>query len=395
MTPSTGGVTDLDDLLRPLVAVRRMANAALVPLRVCARDASGVARVPDGFGQLFARACAGLGIEGLQLVDAPPAGLDSFEQIVERQLGLWKGTGAAFAEAPGLEAAIARADAASSRALFSAGTITAPDGAHLNVYSHGPHDGEPVVLIQALGMPIELAHDLLLHVGDRARVVTWEVRGEFHLEDDFDALEKDLDAEIADLLLVMDHFGLRRAHLLAFCIAAPLAMRAATLHPERFASLSVVNGGFGLTEARTDYEQQFHTVFPKVGASRPAAQLFFKLFKGGGGASASSGIAIDDPQAHIVYLPYVHPERLYRYGRLVTPLLKSAVLDWVGELRTPTLLVATDRDPVSHPKAARIVAERIAGAQLALLAGDRHLGLMNRPGELGAVWLPFVAAHPA
>jgi pimeloyl-ACP methyl ester carboxylesterase len=91
----------------------------------------------------------------------------------------------------------------------------------------------------------------------------------------------------------------------------------------------------------------------------------------------------------------VHPERLYRYGRLVTPLLKSAVLDWVSELRAPALFVATDRDPVSHPEAARIVAERVPGAELALLSGDRHLGLMNRPAELAAVWQPFLAKHPA
>jgi pimeloyl-ACP methyl ester carboxylesterase len=59
-------------------------------------------------------------------------------------------------------------------------------------------------------------------------------------------------------------------------------------------------------------------------------------------------------------------------------------------IATPTLVMAGDRDPIVPPAQARLIAEKIPGAELAMIAGAGHMLFAERPAEYRRVlgeWL--------
>ena len=54
-------------------------------------------------------------------------------------------------------------------------------------------------------------------------------------------------------------------------------------------------------------------------------------------------------------------------------------LDALGNVRTPTLVIAGGRDVGATPEMARAIAERIAGAELAIFEDASHLSVAELP----------------
>jgi pimeloyl-ACP methyl ester carboxylesterase len=67
----------------------------------------------------------------------------------------------------------------------------------------------------------------------------------------------------------------------------------------------------------------------------------------------------------------------------------------LGDIKAPTLVIAGDADPLIDPGNARILAERIPGAELRLLAGLRHGFFAEKPEESNAILLEFLARQRA
>ena len=67
----------------------------------------------------------------------------------------------------------------------------------------------------------------------------WDARG-YGASDDYDG-PLAFDDFVADLLRVLDHFGVARAHLVGLSMGGRIAMRTALLHPERVATLTLVD----------------------------------------------------------------------------------------------------------------------------------------------------------
>jgi pimeloyl-ACP methyl ester carboxylesterase len=59
--------------------------------------------------------------------------------------------------------------------------------------------------------------------------------------------------------------------------------------------------------------------------------------------------------------------------------------DRLAAIRAPTLLLWSDADPISPPAVGRLLAERIPGARLQVLAGGTHAFASERPEEVAAI----------
>lgn len=64
---------------------------------------------------------------------------------------------------------------------------------------------------------------------------------------------------------------------------------------------------------------------------------------------------------------------------------RTDLTDRLAAIRAPTLLLGSDADPVSPPAVARFLAERIAGARIAAVAGGSHAFASERPEEVAAL----------
>jgi 3-oxoadipate enol-lactonase len=69
------------------------------------------------------------------------------------------------------------------------------------------------------------------------------------------------------------------------------------------------------------------------------------------------------------------------------------VCDRLGEIAAPTLILHGTEDQMIHPDNARILSERIPGAELVLLEGAGHVYHSERPEEADRAVLDFVGRH--
>ena len=58
-----------------------------------------------------------------------------------------------------------------------------------------------------------------------------------------------------DIIRLLDHLGIRRAHVVGYSLGAILASQLLTLHPERFLSATLI-GGAGRFEWNTELDRQ-------------------------------------------------------------------------------------------------------------------------------------------
>ena len=66
--------------------------------------------------------------------------------------------------------------------------------------------------------------------------------------------------------------------------------------------------------------------------------------------------------------------------------------DRLGEVRTPTLVIAGGKDAGATPEMARAIAERISGAQLVQFDEASHLSVAELPDRFHATVAGFLAS---
>jgi 3-oxoadipate enol-lactonase len=85
--------------------------------------------------------------------------------------------------------------------------------------------------------------------------IAWDARG-YGNSDDYDG-DLAFDDFVNDVLRVLDHFGTARAHLLGLSMGGRIAMRTALLHPQRVATLTLLDTHEGFEAFTPEQRQAF------------------------------------------------------------------------------------------------------------------------------------------
>lgn len=370
-------------LAAAVLSVRPLVGGMEVPVRV---PVLGGVPLPDAqraaLATLLDRVARGAGVPGLVL--ARDGGTGVFERVVGERLAL--ADVAADIDAAGIDTAgidtdgidvdgiVADAVAAGFDVVFGKERAVSADGVPLDVYSGGPADGEAVVLVPACGMPASLAEPWLRRLARDRRVLTWESRGLFGgPEGDEntgdgsgdDGWAVDTGSQAADLVAVLDHHGVDRAHVVGLCGGAVIALAAAADRPERVASLSLWHGAYTLAgdSPRTRFQNDLIELMGLAAASRAAARSVQAAFSQVALADAPAGLA------HLVLHPFVSADRLHRYCRLNGTLARTDVAGYLPRVHQPALVVTGEHDRTAHPEGSRRVA---AGLRRGSLRLDDH-----------------------
>lgn len=273
------------------------------------------------------------------------------------------------------------------QSVFERHTVYSSDGTPLSAFTAGPADGVPLVLINAYGMPIEFWVPIGSALREQFRLISWESRYVPSLTDHFDTARCGLDVQVEDLRAVLDHFQVSRAHLLAWCSGAQVALEFSRQYPERVERRVLLNGTYCGDMPRTRFQRDFITLVNHVSTDRRRARIYYEMMYGKGAQSFNAGnqrdkflslfAGVDPFLLHMTSAPFQDPEALYRYASLFRPFFVAPEQTREQDGGQPTLVVTTPTDIISHPDASARVAGNLKQASLLRLSAGDHYALYH------------------
>jgi pimeloyl-ACP methyl ester carboxylesterase len=229
------------------------------------------------------------------------------------------------------------------------------NGLHMYYELHG--SGTPLVLLHGGMLTIELNFaGVIPELSRRHLVIGVEMQGH--------GRTADIDREItpaalaSDVMALLDHLDIDRAHVLGHSMGAAVALELAVSHPDRVRSIVPISASVrpdGMHEDLTDPARQ------ATSTRMPTAQDF-----------------ADFRDAYQRLSP--HPEHFDEF--LATLSRSNADLQgWSDEqlagITAPTLVIQGDHDFVTIEHAA-LMQQLIPGSQLAVLPGTTHMQVTRR-----------------
>ncbi|MEO8523205.1 MAG: alpha/beta fold hydrolase [Caldimonas sp.] len=210
----------------------------------------------------------------------------------------------------------------------------------------------------------------------------WDARG-YGASDDYETTLA-FDDFVDDVLRVLDHFGAGRAHLVGLSMGGRIAMRTALLHPDRVATLTLVDTHEGFTAFSPEQRQAFVD-------SRRAPLLAGKEPRD-----------IADGVGRSLVGPHATEEHLQELVASIASLHKASYIQSlqatvdqvdVGDIRAiaaPVHFIVGADDPLTPPAMHFEMAAKLGGAPVSVLPRAGHLSnIENGDGFNGSAlgWL--------
>jgi pimeloyl-ACP methyl ester carboxylesterase len=241
--------------------------------------------------------------------------------------------------------------------------------------------GDPLLLIMGLGYTLEMWHRTRPLVAARFRTIVFDNRGVGR--SDVSAEAWSIADMASDAAAVLDAAGVRRAHVFGISMGGMIAQEFAIAYPDRINRLVL-----GCTACGG----------PK---SIPAAPVVLETLMARANMTPEEGVRAMVPYIYDSSTPRERIEedlaiRLRTFPRAAGYLGQiSAISKWscyerLGKIAAPTLVIHGETDELVPPENGRILAEKIPGAKLVMLANASHLFTTDRPEESHAAILGWL-----
>lgn len=252
--------------------------------------------------------------------------------------------------------------------------LTRPDGVGLYHELHGPEGAPPLILLEGMGGDIPGWRRNIPVLARELRVIAYDFRGNGN-SDEPPALVT-MGTFVDDTLALLDELGIERAHLYGQSFGGMVAQEVVLTDPERVRTLIL-----GCTHAGPR-----HAV-PGSGSKVPKGQPWRSMYSPGFPDRYPEHVAED---LRIGAAQPKHPEG----GRRQWEAMQGFdSFDRLPGIHVPTLVLHGTEDLAVSPENARLLAERIPGAELVLLEGAGHLYHSEQAEAADAAVLDFVRRH--
>jgi 3-oxoadipate enol-lactonase len=259
------------------------------------------------------------------------------------------------------------------------------DGVRLYYEEHGR--GTPLVLAYGIGGNADLWDVNVPALATQHRVVLWEPRGHARSDSPEDPARYSFARWTLDLRDVLEHLGLRRAHVGGLSLGAGIATRFALRFPRRVRSLIVTNSSSaaGLPLSVDNLVMRARSIEVTLSRGMDAMAEFAMTSNPNVGARLAL-----DPSSK---------EEFYAYYRRLTPigyanslralLAMDHITDQLAKIKAPVLLIGGDRDPSLGPM--QVMHRRIRGSALVVLSPASHFANRDQPEAWNQAALKFLA----
>lgn len=252
--------------------------------------------------------------------------------------------------------------------------LTRPDGVRLYHEQHGPELAPPLILLEGMGGDIPGWRRNIPALSQELRVIAYDFRGNGNSDEPSGPCT--MGTFVEDTLALLDSLGVDRTHVYGQSLGGMVAQELALTHPERVRTLIL-----GCTHAGPRH------VLRGKRSHVPKGEPWRSMYAPGFPDLHPEHVADD---LRVGAAQPKHPEG----GRRQWEAMQGFdSYDRLPDLRVPTLVLHGTEDLAIPVENARVLAERIPGAELALLEGAGHLYHSERPEEADAIVLDFVGRH--
>jgi pimeloyl-ACP methyl ester carboxylesterase len=213
-------------------------------------------------------------------------------------------------------------------------------------------------------------------LGARYRVISWSMRGHGETESPADPAEYSAGRTVGDMHALLGHLGVERAVIGGLSLGGYVSLAFYLEHPERVRALVICDSGPGYrnADARNAWNQRAHERataletrgLEALGRSREVREAATLHRSAQGLAHAARGMLAQEG---------------------------SHVIDGLGSIRVPTLIIVGDQDqPFLAP--CEYMAKKIPGARLEVIRGAGHSSNLDQPEAFNRVLLDFLDRLP-
>lgn len=225
-------------------------------------------------------------------------------------------------------------------------------------------------------------------LGGRFTSAAWDARG-YGDSDDYEGPLDFADFR-ADVLRVIEAFGVERAHLVGMSMGGRIAIDFAGRHADRVASLVLADTSAGSSEtASPERVEQFLSARKKpLLEGKTPADIAPHVGKGLVGRSCSP----ETWSEVIASLSALHTDS---YLKTLDTVTRYTAFPDTATIAVPALVIVGEDDTIATPAFARSMAERLPQGEFALLERTGHLSNMENPREFNAALVAFLERQRA
>jgi pimeloyl-ACP methyl ester carboxylesterase len=258
----------------------------------------------------------------------------------------------------------------------------------VRIYYEERGSGTPLVLAYGIGGNTDMWDTNTPALAARHRVVLWEPRGHARSDSPADPARYSFQRWALDLRDLLDHLGIRKAHVGGLSLGAGIATRFALRHPGRVRSLVVTNSSSaaGLPLTVENLVMRARSIEITLSRGMDAMAEYAMATN----PNLVARLALD-PDAKAEF--YAEYRRLSPIG-YANSCRALIAMDYItAELPRlachPVLLVGGDRDPSLGPM--RVMHRKIRGSKLVVLSPASHFANRDQPAAWNRAVLDFLA----
>ena len=255
------------------------------------------------------------------------------------------------------------------------------DGVPLAYRVDGPADAPPLVLVNSLGTNLRMWERQVATLGERLRVVRYDIRG--HGCSGVSEPPITLARLGGDLLALIDHLDIARAHICGVSLGGLIALWCAIHHPER-----VARAVFANTAARIGSVESWSARIELVRQGGMAAVREMALAR-----FFSPTFRAHHPEVADAFGAMLEATDPAGYIAACTALRDADLRPLVPTVRVPSLILAGALDESTPPSQSEELHAAIPGSTLVVLPEASHLSNVEQPEAFNAQLLRFLAVH--
>jgi pimeloyl-ACP methyl ester carboxylesterase len=263
--------------------------------------------------------------------------------------------------------------------------VRTDDRVRIYYEEHGA--GTPLVLAYGIGGNVKMWDVNVPGLARRHRLVLWEPRGHARSDSPEDPAKYSFRRWALDLKAVLDHLGLRRAHVGGLSLGAGIATRFALAFPGRVRSLVVTNSSSasGLPLSWQNVVMRARSIEITLTRGMDAMAEFAMAEN----PNVSERLALDPGAKAEFYEEYRQLAPIGYANALRALLAMDHITDELPRLRMPVLLIGGDRDPSLGPM--KVIHRKIRGSKLVVLSPASHFANRDQPDAWNRLVLDFLA----